>query len=458
MKYHFYKGTNFYKVTIPLLCWLFITVTQFSAGNVKAKDIDLDTEIAYLSAYNYAENYLSKSEARISFSLEKDIFDSSRIYAKTLLLNDFSGRLEVGDPYDNEPHSWGDRLSLNNSHDLQFELRELYWQVVGDTSLVRIGKQQTVWGKADGVVVLDLINPFRYREFVLEDSKDSRIAQWSTNVDLTFDAFTFQVVWIPDNTYGDFPNMQSEFAITSAQLVPRYPQPFPAQYKILRLDKPNDVIQNSDVALELGKSLGGWDVTLNYINQMANDPVFFRTIDYSQALPLVTVAATYTRVPTLGASASKSWGDLVMRTELAYRKNRYIIDYDVQDEDGAQKTDELNYVVGLDYFGFNSALLSAQIYQSHLMSYKNSLARERAVTLFTLLYQKSFFNDTLTCEGQWLTDQNGHDGLVRLSASYRMTDTYTLDIGVDTFYGDANGIFGQFDARDRVSFGLKAKF
>ena len=56
MKYYFYKGI------IPSLCWLFITVTQFSANNVRAKDIDVDTEIAYLSAYNYAENYLSKTQ------------------------------------------------------------------------------------------------------------------------------------------------------------------------------------------------------------------------------------------------------------------------------------------------------------------------------------------------------------------------------------------------------------
>jgi hypothetical protein len=341
---------------------------------------------------------------------------------------------------------------------LQFELREFYWQTEGDASLVRIGKQQIAWGKADGVVVLDLVSPQRFREFILEDAVDARIGKWSTSIDFTFDSFTVQAIWSPDNTRSDFPNPQSEFAITSGQLVPRYPQPFPAQYKILPMSNPDRFIKDSEIALELGSSLAGWDITLNYIDQIADDPVFFRQIDYSQAFPLITVLETYTRVQTSGMSTAKGWGDLILRTEWAYRNNRYIIDYDPLDENGAQKTDQFNYVIGLDYFGFNAALLSAQLYQSHLMSYKNSLAREKTISILTLLYQKTFFNDTLTCQGQWLTGENGHDGLVRLSASYRMTDTYTLEVGTDTFYGNPNGIFGQFDSRDRVSFSVKATF
>ena len=48
-------------------------------------------------------------------------------------------------------------------------LRELYWQYSGESSFWQIGKQQVVWGEADGLKLLDLVNPQDFREFVLDD-------------------------------------------------------------------------------------------------------------------------------------------------------------------------------------------------------------------------------------------------------------------------------------------------
>ena len=57
-------------------------------------------------------------------------------------------------------------------------LRELYV----DTKLAdwqfRLGKQQVVWGTADGIKLLDIINPTDYREFNQNTFEDSRIPIW----------------------------------------------------------------------------------------------------------------------------------------------------------------------------------------------------------------------------------------------------------------------------------------
>jgi len=57
-------------------------------------------------------------------------------------------------------------------------LRELYV----DTRLAdwqfRLGKQQVVWGTADGIKLLDIINPTDYREFNQNTFEDSRIPIW----------------------------------------------------------------------------------------------------------------------------------------------------------------------------------------------------------------------------------------------------------------------------------------
>jgi hypothetical protein len=63
-------------------------------------------------------------------------------------------------------------------------LRELYFDTrIGDTDF-RIGKQQVVWGTADGIKLLDIINPTDYREFAQNTMEDSRIPVWMVNADM----------------------------------------------------------------------------------------------------------------------------------------------------------------------------------------------------------------------------------------------------------------------------------
>jgi hypothetical protein len=74
-------------------------------------------------------------------------------------------------------------------------LRELYVDtMIGDTE-VRVGKQQVVWGTADGIKLLDIINPTDYREFAQNTMEDSRIPIWMVKTDTPVgDAGSFQFV------------------------------------------------------------------------------------------------------------------------------------------------------------------------------------------------------------------------------------------------------------------------
>jgi hypothetical protein len=69
---------------------------------------------------------------------------------------------------------------LYSQHDY---LRELYF----DTSVfdwdLRVGKQQVVWGTADGIKLLDIINPTDFRELNQNAMEDSRIPIWMINAE-----------------------------------------------------------------------------------------------------------------------------------------------------------------------------------------------------------------------------------------------------------------------------------
>jgi hypothetical protein len=50
-------------------------------------------------------------------------------------------------------------LYLYNSDSLYFNMRELYVDLYFNNFDIRVGKQQVVWGKADGVFITDIVSP-----------------------------------------------------------------------------------------------------------------------------------------------------------------------------------------------------------------------------------------------------------------------------------------------------------
>ncbi len=83
----------------------------------------------------------------------------------------------------------------NEAYTQRDPLREAYVDSqVGDWSL-RTGKQQVVWGTADGMKLLDMINPTDYGEMAQNQMEDSRIPVWMINAETTdADGSEYQVI------------------------------------------------------------------------------------------------------------------------------------------------------------------------------------------------------------------------------------------------------------------------
>ncbi len=110
-----------------------------------------------------------KVETSLKLFINKDFGEDSSFHAEILLSN--------------EGEAASDRLE-GGEDDGQYEiLREFYVDTsVGDWYL-RLGKQQVVWGTADGIKLLDFINPTDFRELNQNASEDSRIPVWMINAE-----------------------------------------------------------------------------------------------------------------------------------------------------------------------------------------------------------------------------------------------------------------------------------
>ncbi len=86
-------------------------------------------------------------------------------------------------------------------------LRELYI----DTSALgwdwRLGKQQVVWGTADGIKLLDIVNPTDFREFNQNAFEDSRIPIWMINAERYFDNGGNLQLIVAQNEENKFPGL-----------------------------------------------------------------------------------------------------------------------------------------------------------------------------------------------------------------------------------------------------------
>ena len=365
----------------------------------------------------------------------------------------------VGDlgPDQSSPPNYSDfNGPLTNSEEAEFSLRELYLDFYAGESTWRVGKQQVVWGEADGLKVLDVVNPQSFREFIMDDFDDSRIPTWMVNAEIPIGVDgSLQLLWIPDTTYHELAEPGTPYAFTSPLLVP---QPVEGvNFELARTDKP-DSISDGDAGARYSLFVGGWDMSFNYLYQHLDAPVFYQDLALTADGPLVTVRPEYERSHLGGMTLSNAFGDFTLRAEVAYNSDTYHLSRNIADR-GITESAELASVVGLDWqLGALDVFVSGQWFQSHLMDHDPQTVRSENTHTFSLMVQKNFANATWTFDAIGLYSVDDEDGLVQLKLRHLLFSNTEIWLGADIFSGDDDGVFGQFSDRDRALLGVEIGF
>ena len=334
------------------------------------------------------------------------------------------------------------------------ELRELYWQAGFDNSYWRVGKQQVVWGEADGIKLLDVINPQSYREFILDDFDDSRIPLWMVNGEFQVgEEGTLQALWVLDTSTHELAPSSSPFAFTSPVLVPDSAAvPAGVTATLEEANTPAMTLENSDFGLRYTSFIGNWDFSLNYLYHYVDEAVISADLSGSSLI----LTPDYKRSHLLGGSASSVFGDWVLRTEFAYETDRY--HRTTASIPGVDKADQWGILVGLDYQGMTDYLISIQWFQSNLVGQTDNLVKNRQENTLSLLVERTLFNETLLLKWLHLHSTDHGDGVVQPQISYNLESDFDVFLGMDIFYGNEGGLYGQFDEADRISAGFEWGF
>lgn len=360
----------------------------------------------------------------------------------------------IGDlgPTDRRPPNYSDiSAPWFNSGEAELSLRELFVDFQWGKTEWRLGKQQVVWGQADGVKVLDVVNPQSFREFILDDFDDSRIPLWTANVTVPLGEYaSLQLLWIPDTTYHELAEPGAPFAFSTPRIVPQVPITALAE-----VGKPDNPFSDSDVGFALSGFAGGWDLSLNYLYRYLDAPVL--PVRIRGPAPTLRLEPEYQRSHLLGGTFSNAFGDVTLRGELAYNSDTFQPTNTLSNDAIAESAD-FSALIGLDWALGMDALLSTQLFNSTLFDHVEEMGRDESEQTLTLLYQQDFANANWRFRGIGIHSLNDGDSQLQLKLSYWVSTALQVWVGVDVFDGDDAGLFGQFDQNDRALLGLEFGF
>jgi len=369
-------------------------------------------------------------------------------------------------------------------------LRELYADFLSDRLDVRLGRQQVVWGTADGVKILDAVNPTDMREFTLDDYADSRIPLWMLKLEYAPTTNgTAQFLFIPDFQANYIAPAGAPFAFRASQigqtnvanwLDPPPPSPFPGGSFLQREDDKPDPwkdLSETTIGLRWLDVLGGFEYTLNFLYGFYLSGANYSWFEPAPGPPIPTITLNlqkrYERTYLYGASFTKALtkgplSGLTIRGEFAYIQD--VPTYYGTDSAVAGppvKMDNFNYVLGFDKYlvtnwftslQFIQFITSEKDYQGKSLLFGPTLGpMDQVTTMLSLKVSTDFMHERLKPEILVIYGLD-NDWKISPKVQFEILDSLVAITGVHIFEGKPENLYGQFDDNDELFFELRFGF
>jgi hypothetical protein len=335
--------------------------------------------------------------------------------------------------------------------DLEIGLREAYLDMYFDKFDLRVGKQQIIYGKAEGVFITDVVSPKDLSEFLLPDFDEIRMGVTAAKLSYHAGNNSLEVTWIPVFTPTRMPGagsiwqpvmpfpVQPDFDYSTAQITPS--------------------VENSEWFLRFSSLGSKIDYELVAGTFYNDDPVYHLTRHVNSStgqLAGITARPEYHRLAMAGGSFSLPLGPLVIRSEGGYYSGRYFQTESPEMINATIKKDYLHYMAGLD-FTLAGVRMSSQFIQEFITDYEEGIRNDQFESTMTFLAKKDFLREKLWVELFAYAGLNAGDALIRPKVSYSFADGFDIQAGANIFTG-SEGRFGQYNANDMLYAKLKFSF
>ena len=334
---------------------------------------------------------------------------------------------------------------------MEFKLREAYLDIYFNTVDLRIGKQQIIWGKADGVFITDIVSPKDLSEFLLRDFDEIRMGVTALKADYYVGDNTFEFVWLPTFTPTVFPPEGSIWR-------PKMPFPVRPTFNYSR-SRVTPSLENSEMFGKFSALTSLVDLELMAGYAWDDDPTMHavkRVDPATHRLLGLTIYPEHHRLTIGGGSFSTTIGPFVLRGEGAYYHGKYFGSNDPRLPESVVKKNYLHYLLGLDYTLWD-VHLSGQFIQQRILDYDDYIVQDENTNMGTFLASRDFLNETLNLQLFVYYGFNNNDALIRPKVTYDLADGFEILVGANIFTG-TEGWFGQYDNNDMIYTKVKYSF
>ncbi len=343
-------------------------------------------------------------------------------------------------------------LYLYESDSISFNMREIYLDLYFKKFDLRIGKQQVVWGKADGVFITDIVSPLNLNEFLLPDFDEIRMGVIGAKINYYLGNNTLEAILIPVFEPNELPKPGSIWYIQ-----PDFPAP---PVFDLSKEKIKPSLENSELFLKYTAMTSAIDFEIMGAYTWDDYPTMYTTklIDTTSGqLTGLLVTPEYKRLTIGGGSFSSTVKSFVFRGEAAYYGGKYFQTTNPAIAGAVEQKEYLHYLAGID-LTLSNLKLSTQFIQKTILNYNDELVNDQTENTMTFLARYDMLRETLHLELFSYVGLNYGDALIRPKVTYDLEDSFSVLLGANIFTGDSRGNFGRYDDNSMVYTKIKYSF
>ena len=325
------------------------------------------------------------------------------------------------------------------AYEQETELRETFLATsLGPNIDVKFGRQIKVWGKADLLSVVDVLNPTDNREPGLIDIDDSRLPVTMTQIDYYTGAWNLNLVLIHEIRFGKSPEFGSEFYFADAE------------------SSPEEIPTETEYGAALNGHFTGWDLSF-YAASVYNDQGRADG-SFQPSLGVFPDRVIHDRLQLLGTAFSTVTGSWIVRGEIADVQGLRFTNF-------SKTFSRQDHVFGVEYSGISDGALSFELAWEWIREFETTLEeapneQEQSTVTTAIRFQQDFLNQTLSFNV--IAFQFGEFGSSgssqRIGLDYDWADGLNVGGGILLYHEGDTSYSKRIANNDRLFAGLKYSF
>ncbi len=363
-------------------------------------------------------------------------------------------------------------VGLGESWDPELRLNQAYIELDSGVGSLKAGWQKFNWGKLDKIEMLDFVNPYDMRWFYTfekEERKEGILA-------ITYESPKESDVYIEGMFVPRFkPNRRNYFNSDWA-VFGRIKELFGGynwvqDIEVIRPEEYDENnLENSELGIKVGAGLKGWDIGFYLFYGYNRTPALeggrkvMEFLFSPSSSTLATLSLTspaerkvkevYRRDLTVGLDWEGVVGEWGVRGEVIFVKDLPLLSSEYE----VVRRNVLGLGLGIDHTFPDDTYVNLQLIVQGINDYPGLYGLERYSFVEVLNFQRQFWEGDLLLDVDFVIRQPYWDWLFNPEVELRLNEHFKLGIGMYSFNGSVDSLFGAKKDRDLVYLELQAYF